>query len=156
MVVLKECGSGLRNRLTGGEISAPCLPPVSKIRAQRDALITSGEIDLGQPCVPFTLTRWIVNNGEVKQHDIEVSGRKISLLSLRTKLLKAHEEFMHLETDSKVQTKSRADVISQLQQVHEPIETSLLISYEISSNPSRGHAHYCFGMTMLLCWGLGT
>ena len=96
-----------RRRLPGCDISAPCLPSVSKIRAQRDALVKSGEIQLGQPCVPFTLTWWVVKNGEVEQQAIEVSGRKISLLSLREKLLNSHEEFMHLETDNEIQAKSR-------------------------------------------------
>ena len=113
-----------RRRLPGCDISAPCLPSVSKIRAQRDTLVKSGEIQLGQPCVPFTLTRWVVRNGEVEQQAIEVSGRKISLLSLREKLLNSHEEFMHLETDNEIQAKSRADVVHELQQVHEPTETS--------------------------------
>ena len=114
-----------QKRRLGSDILAPCLPSVSKIKAQRDALVKSGQIQLGQPCVPFTLTRWVVKNGEVERRDHEVSGRKISLLTLREKLLKAHEGFMRLETDSEIQTKSRVDVLHKLRQAHEPNENTV-------------------------------
>ena len=40
-------------KLSGGEISMPCLPTVSNIREQKQQLILTGELNIGEPCAPF-------------------------------------------------------------------------------------------------------
>ena len=60
-------------------------------------MIVSGELSLGEPCTPYTLTKYVTWEGIVSPLDVQVYGRKFSLLSLS--LLKAHKRYMQLPTD---------------------------------------------------------
>ena len=63
-------------------------------------MIECGELSLGEPCTPYTLTKYVTKEGVVSPVEVQVHGRKFALLSLRNKLLKAHEKYMRLSTDS--------------------------------------------------------
>ena len=63
-------------------------------------MIECGELSLGEPCTPYTLTKYVTKEGIVSPVEVQVHGRKFALLSLRNKLLKAHEKYMWLSTDS--------------------------------------------------------
>ena len=112
-----------RKMLSG--VSAPCLPTVDKIKELNDTLVASGEILLGQPCAPYTLTRCFIKDGKLEQEDVEVYGRKIPLLSLRQKLLISQEKFMRLETNEQLQQKSRHEIITQLDKLCEHFDPTL-------------------------------
>ncbi len=100
-----------KRKMLGGEISVPCPPTVERIQQEKEKLIRSGEIAAGEPCSPYTLSRWVVKDGQLSQQTIQVFGRKIPLLSLRQKMLKQHENAMCLETDEQIQAKSREEFI---------------------------------------------
>lgn len=70
----------------------PCLPTVSTIREEQKQLIFSGELNIGEPCAPFHLTKSVVTNeGDVEFTDVEICGRKIPLHDIRIALLRKHE-----------------------------------------------------------------
>jgi len=108
-------------------ISAPCLPTVDKIKELKDTLVASGEILLGQPCAPYTLTRCFIKDGKLQQEEVVVYGRKIPLLSVRQKLLISQEKFMRLETNEQLQQKSRHEIITQLDKSYEHFDPTLPI-----------------------------
>lgn len=67
-------------------------------------MIKSGELSIGEPCTPYTLMMYITREGAISTLQVPVYGRKFSLLSLREKLLKTHEKYMRLATDSDIAT----------------------------------------------------
>ena len=46
-----------RCKLPGGKVSSPALPSVGQIR-ERDDMIRTGKLQLGEPCTPFVLTKY--------------------------------------------------------------------------------------------------
>ena len=56
-------------RLRGGEISMPCLPTINTVKEEQKALILSGELNIGEPCTPFSMTKSVVT----KDGNIEFS-----------------------------------------------------------------------------------
>lgn len=77
-------------KMPGGEISVPCHKTVDTIKGDWASMIESGELTLGEPCAPYTITKYAIINGEVQQSEIDVYGHKVSLLHIRKKLLKKH------------------------------------------------------------------
>lgn len=74
--------------MPGGELSSPVLPSVGHIQRERDELIKTGKLQLGEPCAPFVLTKYkTCTTGKVEQYQVTIEGRKIPLLSLRNKML---------------------------------------------------------------------
>ena len=105
--------------MPGQEISMLTLPTVNRVKQERDDLIQDGEILLGEPCAPYTLTRWTVNKREVEENNIEVYGSDV-----RKKLLEAQEELMHLETDEQLERKTREELVHKLVKANEPTNPS--------------------------------
>ena len=97
-------------RMPGGEISVPTHRTVEGIKEDWTKMIQSGELTLGEPCYPHTITRYSIKDGELKQHEITVYGRKIPLLDLRKKLLLRHEPFMRLHTDEQLLALTKLDL----------------------------------------------
>ena len=89
-------------RLLGGEISAPQNPPPKVLQQQWKALVDDGELSLGIPCAPLTLTHFNTKNGHLEKNEVVVMGRKFPLSELRKTLLKAQEKYMRLNTDDKI------------------------------------------------------
>ena len=85
----------------------PCLPTVSNIREQKQQLILTGELNIGEPCAPFHFTKSIDGNVEFK--DGQICGRKLPLKELRVELLNKQENYMRLFTDDQIKGMSRED-----------------------------------------------
>jgi len=108
-----------KRKMPGQEISIPTFPTVNRVKEEQDNLIQNGEILLGEPCAPYTLTRWTVNKGEVEENKVEVYSKRIPLTDVRKKLLEAQEELMHLDTDEQLENKSREELVHMLVKANE-------------------------------------
>lgn len=72
-----------RKKLVRGEISTPCLPTVQEITKEKQYLIESGELSIGEPCTPYTIIKSIAtSSGEIEIKSINIYGRKIPLYEL--------------------------------------------------------------------------
>ena len=107
-----------KNKLPGMEISAPCMPPVHKIQEKRDKMIENGEIYLGEPIAPYSLTRFRTENGKVLKYTITIEGRKTPLIKIREKMLKQQEQYMHLYTDTEIASLTEDDLRAFLKRNH--------------------------------------
>ena len=86
-----------KKKLVGGEISTPCLPTVQEITKEKQYLIESGELSIGEPCTPYTITKSIAtSSGEIEIKSINIYGRKIPLYELRQYLLAKQEMYMRI------------------------------------------------------------
>ena len=86
-----------KTKLRGGEISMPCLPTKEAVAQEKKNLIASGDLSIGEPCSPYTLTNSVVNSdGNIEMKAVEICGRKIPLIELKSTLLRKHEEYMRL------------------------------------------------------------
>ena len=100
-----------RLRLPGGEISTPVHKSVKGIKDEWNEMINTGKLSLGEPCFPHTLTKFSVHDGQLRQNDSVIYGRKIPLLELRNKLLQKHIKCMHLHTDEELNTLNKSDLL---------------------------------------------
>ena len=108
-----------KKKLPGGEISTPALPTPRSISDEKQALVASGKLSIGEPCSPYLLTKYIVtNDGEVKTNQIELHGRKIPLYELRQKLLIQQENYMKLMTDNEIKSLSKEEILKEMSGVH--------------------------------------
>ena len=106
-------------RLPGGDISMPSLPTVSAIKEEERQLILSGELNIGEPCAPFYCTKSVINDdGNVEIRSGQISGRKIPLHDLRTALLKKHESYMRLQTDTEIHALTKDEITAFMTTVH--------------------------------------
>ena len=63
----------------------------------KQQLIESGELLLGEPCTLYTATKsTVTSTGEIKFETIQIYGRKIPLHDLRKVLLAKHEKYMRI------------------------------------------------------------
>ena len=85
--------------IVGGEISVPTNPSPAIVCNEWMDMIQSGLLSIGEPCSPYTVTKFVSKGGLITKETFEVSGRKISMHELRQKVLKKQEEFMRLHTD---------------------------------------------------------
>ena len=113
-----------KRRLHGGEVSVPTLPTASTVKKSWRNMVESGQLSLGIPCAPFTLTHYVVHHGELVQQDTTIHGRKFPLKELRQKLLQNQEPFMRLSTDEEIQQMSLEDLHSTLQERGEDMDSA--------------------------------
>ena len=73
-------------------------------------MIDSGKLSLGIPCAPFSLTHYQVVDGELKQQDKTIHGRKFPLKELRQKLLTQQEKHMRLLSDEEIEQMTPDDL----------------------------------------------
>ena len=113
-------------RLPGQEISMPCLPTVHTVIEEQRQLILSGELSIGEPCAPFSLTKsMITKDGKVEFRSVEICGRKIPLNELRARLLKKQERFMYLYSNERISNMSAQDIHHFMAMMHyQPIPNS--------------------------------
>ena len=108
-----------RYKLIGQEISSPSLPTVEKVLKERDQMISDGQLNVGEPCAPFTITRFRTTaSGTLYEQEITVEGRKISLLDTRKQLLQQQEKYMHLLSDEQLE-QLREEEIKQILHDHQ-------------------------------------
>lgn len=84
------------------EVSVTLTPTPAAVRSEWMDMIHSGVLCIGEPCSPYTLTRYVSKAGLMTRERFEVSGRKISLHELRQIVLKKQEEFMRLQIDQEL------------------------------------------------------
>ena len=73
---------------------------------------------MGVPCAPFSLTHYVINNGQLEQK-IVVTDRNFPLTDLRKRLLESHEKYMHLSTDEQINTLPADELRAIMTQMHE-------------------------------------
>ena len=101
-----------KKKLPQGEISTASLPSLSVIANERKQLVETGELSLGEPCTPYTITKYIVTTvGDVETQKIEISGRKIPLHELRSTFLKKQEKYMRLSSDEEIANLSKDQIV---------------------------------------------
>ena len=113
-----------KRRLHGGEISAPAPPTAGAVKDSWRKMVEKGELSLGVPCAPFTLSQYSIANGKLKKREITVTGRKFPLEDLRKKLLASQEKYMRLQTDEEVRTMSAQDICDKMLQWNENLPDS--------------------------------
>ena len=97
-------------KMPGGKISVPCHKTVNMIKLDWEDTIQTGELTLGEPCAPYTITKYAVVDGKIQKSECEVHGRKIPLICIRTKLLQKHEAYVRLHTDEELENMSGAEI----------------------------------------------
>lgn len=117
-----------KRRLPGGEISMPSLPPPEIIVHEKQNLIETGELSIGEPCSPFTITKTVVTSEcSIETTSVQISGRKIPLTDLRRRLIKKHEQFMQLSTDDDIQEMSKDQILDFMKSCHQRIQSDMSI-----------------------------
>ena len=96
--------------MPGGDISVPTHRTVEGVKEDWGKMIQSGEVTLGEPCYPHTITQYSIEDGELKHKQTTVYGRKIPLIELRKKLLLRQEPFMRLHTDEQLLVLTKSDL----------------------------------------------
>ena len=108
-----------KKKLPGGEISTPSLPTPAAITAERKNLIASGKLSIGEPCSPYSITKSIVTaDGEVATKEVEIVGRKLSLVEIRKKLVHQHLKYMRLMTDQEIKKLTREGILQLMSIAH--------------------------------------
>ena len=64
----------------GGEISIPYHKTVDTIKSDWADMIRSGELTLGEPCAPYTLTNYVVVSEEIQSLNLRSTDAKSLLL----------------------------------------------------------------------------
>ena len=78
-------------------------------------MIASGKLSIGQPCSPYSLTKsFVTTDGDVKTKQVEIVGRKLSLLELRLKLLNQHQKYMRSMTDQVIKELTRENICDRI------------------------------------------
>ena len=93
----------------------PCLPTEEVITKQKQKLITSGELLIGEPCSPYVMNKVIIKEDlKVETKQVTISGRKIPLLELRHRLLKKHEQYMRVTHTTDMNKQQILDLLKKL------------------------------------------
>lgn len=111
--------------ISGGEISVPSNPAPAIVRNEWMHMVHSGVLCIGEPCSPYTVTKYVSKNGLITRERFEVSGRKISLYDLRQRVLQKQEEFMHLQTDQELAQLGADELLAILHASNYPVRETL-------------------------------
>ena len=91
-----------KKKFPGGKVSIPVPPTTEAITSAWKKMVDSGELMLGVPCSPYTITSYKNDKGRITVENKKIEGRKIPLHDVRSKLLEKQETYMHLYSDSKI------------------------------------------------------
>jgi len=69
-------------KLIRQEISSPSLPTIEEVLKEQDQMISDGQLNVGEPCAPFTINRIHITAAGTLHEQITVERRKISLLDM--------------------------------------------------------------------------
>ena len=103
-------------------ISVPIESSLSKIKAQKDVRVSSGEIDTGENVVERTYQKLSIQDGEIVSKTFSVKGRKIPLLNIRKTLLHQYHKYMRLNSDAFFDSLEKDKLAQKLQAIGEFIE----------------------------------
>ena len=128
-------------RLPGGEISGPSLPPKHVIGEEKKQLIASGELSIGEPCAPYKLTKsTVTSEGDIEVKSVEICGRKLPLVELRSNFLKKQESYMHLSTNTDIQNMNREQITGFLASVHQNVPDDATLEHLQSNVATLQHS----------------
>ena len=91
-------------------------------------MIENGLLLIGEPCSPYTVTKYISKQGSIVEESLEVSGRKIPMQELRQRLLNKQEQFMRLQSSEELAKKGIDELATIIR------STNLCTSSSLSSN----------------------
>ena len=118
-----------KKRLPCGEILIPALPPPQIVTTEKQKMISNGTLSLGEPCTPYTVHKTVVtSDGEVNSEEVEIVGRKISLVEIRKKLLEKHSQYMRLMTNEEIDQLDEAAALQFLTLAHCPFSHATPLS----------------------------
>ena len=82
-------------------------------------MIACGKLSIGEPCSPYNITKSIVTaDGEIITKQVEIVGRKLSLLEVREKLLHQHLKYMRLMTNEELKELMREKILQLMSIAH--------------------------------------
>ena len=90
-------------------------------------MVEKGDLSLGVPCAPTTLTHYTTKNGQLEAKEVVVFGRKFPLTEVREKLLKKHEDYMRLNTDDEIDNMGTDELKLQASHFNHQFDSSLTI-----------------------------
>ena len=100
-------------------ISMPGDPTEETVIANLKKKIENGIYSMGEEIVPQTYKRVEIKDNMPQISEIQVSGRKEGLLTIRQKMADEHKEYMRLFTDDQYEDMNREDVIVELKRIGE-------------------------------------
>ena len=93
----------IKRKFDGTNIAMPAPPNKKTLSTIDAAMVESGELQTGIPCVPVAIKRRV--KGETKV--IEAHSHNFTLADIRKRLLDSHQKMMRLHTDSEIATMNR-------------------------------------------------
>ena len=126
--------------MPGGEISIPSLPPPEVITAEKREMLATGKLSLGEPCSPYMIHKTkVTEEGEIKTDEVQIVGRKLSMLDIRKKLLHRQNKYMWLMTDEEIENLTQEEILKLLSIGHcqPPVDTSVTNSREMLASNQR-------------------
>ena len=103
-----------KRRLPGCDVAIPRNPLIHVVEAEIKSMISSGRFMLGEECTPFKITKYTPVNGVMTPHDVFIHARKVSLRSLRQRLLQKQVKYMRLTPTSEVESMTRVQLTERL------------------------------------------
>ena len=94
-------------------------PTEETVIANLKKKIENGIYSMGEEIVPQTYKRVEIKDNMPQISEIQVSGRKEGLLTIRQKMADEHKEYMRLFTDDQYDDMNREDVIIELKRIGE-------------------------------------
>lgn len=105
----------------------PSLPTNEVVTQQKKQMIDSGELSIGEPCTPFTISKVTINSDmDVETKEVTISGRKIPLYELRQYVTSTYSKMsrdditrlldsLHMKYDSTSTTEVLKGLLNHLQ-----------------------------------------
>lgn len=72
-----------KRRLHVWEVSAPASPTAGAVKDSWKKMVENGELPLGVPCIPFTLTQYSITNGQLDKSQLSQAVNFLLLSSER-------------------------------------------------------------------------
>ena len=111
-----------KKKLPWKEISTPSLPTPKAVKAEKQNLIATGQLSIGEPCSPYTIKKSVVTvDGVIQTTSVELTGRKVPLTQVRNTLFKKHKEYMRLNTDNEISKFTKDEILKLMSIAHHEI-----------------------------------
>lgn len=86
-----------KKKCHGGEIGVPVDVTVQKLKEILGQKIMNGEYTIGELVVPKKFKKMVLKNGNIENETFTVESRKISLTSIRRRMVEKHEKYMRCQ-----------------------------------------------------------